>query len=32
MKINSPKVKAEVIKVETTAGDIYLSVGFEGSW
>ena len=32
LKINSPKVKAEVIKVETTAGDIYLSVGFEGSW
>ncbi len=32
LKINSPKVKAEIIKVETTAGDIYLSVGFEGSW
>lgn len=32
LNINSPKVKAEIIKVETAAGDIYLSVGFEGSW
>jgi DNA-binding NarL/FixJ family response regulator len=30
LDINSPKVKADIIKVDTAAGDIYLSVGFEG--
>jgi CheY-specific phosphatase CheX/CheY-like chemotaxis protein len=30
LNINSPKVNAEIIKAETAAGDIYLSVGFEG--
>jgi CheY-specific phosphatase CheX/CheY-like chemotaxis protein len=31
LNINSPKVKADIIRMETAAGDIRLSVGFEGS-
>jgi CheY-specific phosphatase CheX len=31
LNINSPKVKAGIIRMETDAGDICLSVGFEGS-
>jgi DNA-binding NarL/FixJ family response regulator len=31
LNINSPKVKADIIRMETAAGDINLSVGFEGS-
>ncbi|MGD0153881.1 MAG: response regulator [Thermacetogeniaceae bacterium] len=30
LNINSPKIKAEIIKATTTAGDISLNVGFEG--
>jgi two-component system chemotaxis response regulator CheY len=30
LHINSPKIRAEVIRVTTAAGDIYLNVGFEG--
>ena len=30
MNINSPKIKAEIIKAMTDAGDISLNVGFEG--
>jgi chemotaxis protein CheX len=30
LNINSPKVKVKIVKVHTDAGDIYLSVGFEG--
>jgi hypothetical protein len=30
LEIRSPKVRAEIIKADTGAGEMYLSVGFEG--